>query len=685
MKKLLFSFVWLFCSILLLQAQTTVTYPDDFVNGWDAYIGQKVTFTNRFYLGGFNTEVREDGKSYYTDMALLMQMRRTPTDIATPGTPEYAKAEAASNALWDNQVRLFFNSGNYFLQRIGSYVDNLTATVESAGILRVNHTNDVAWQPGRPTRRPDLGNAEIVVAGANLEAFSPFIDEFKSDGAPQTQEEADLKTAKAIAALRSMDADIYAFCELQDLPTVVDFIAERLNEAYATPGLYAGLNDGLASSQIGAGRTGYVYRTTTVKPVGEMGFPDPSNYVYSRHQYVQHFEQLSNGGCFALSINHFKAKTPNSDPERVRNMNCLINYLNGTPSLDEDVLVMGDLNTYNKEEPIVMIEREGYENLLTRYNPEGFSYVYNNEVGNMDHALASASLTTQVTGAAVYQLNAEENWNYKMGGALVSSDMYGYSDHNPVLVGLRLNPEPEKECENINYSETFSSSLGAFTSKNILGTKDWYCNKGGYANMNGFSGGNNPNEDWLISPAFDLSDKSDATLSFEHTIGYCADKEVMRRNHTLQVTDQYTGNPTTTTWTQLDIPVMPTGTNATYVTPTIQLPENMLKENVRFAFKYLSDNNICGNWCIRNLVFKANCSNSNINYVRTDSGLHWFAADHTLYIYDLPAGATVTLYDMVGKCIATRNANDTSIKLPIPANGLYIVIVEGKVHKIMIR
>lgn len=684
MRKFLLSFVWLFCTLLWLPAQTTVTYPDDFVNGWDAYIGKKVTFTNRFYLGGFNTETREDGKDYYTDIALLTQMRRTPTDIAAPGTPEYTEAEASSNSLWNNQVRLFFNNGYYYLQRIGSYVENLTATVENTGILRVEHVDDVSWKPGRPTQRPELGNAEIVVCGANLEAFSPFIDEFKSDGAPQTQEEADLKTAKVIAALRSMDADIYAFCELQDNPTVVNFIAEQLNEAYATPGLYAGLNDGLASNQIGAGRTGFVYRTTTVKPVGEMGFPDPSNYVYSRHQYVQHFEQLSNGGRFALSVNHFKAKTANSDPERVRNMTCLINYLNGAPSLDEDVLVMGDLNTYGKEEPIVMIEREGYENLLTQYNPEGFSYIYNNETGNMDHALASASLTTQVTGAAVYQLNAEESWNYKMGGALVSSDMYGYSDHNPVLVGLRLNPEPEKECENINYSETFSSSLGAFTTKNILGTKDWYCNRNGYANMNGYSGGNNPNEDWLISPVFDLSGKGDATLSFEHTIGYCADKEVMRRNHTLHVTDHYTGDPNTTTWTQLDIPVMPAGTNAVYVKPTIQFPKEMLKENVQFAFKYLSDDKICGNWCIKNLTFKATCTGSSVNEVKEESGLRWFTANHIIYMYALPVGATVALYDVLGKCIGTHTADGTHIELTVPTNGIYIVTVAGKAYKVAV-
>ncbi len=660
----------------------SLTYPDDFADGWSQYVGQTVTFKNRFYLGGYT-----DNGSQYTGAALFTGMRRTPSDVATPGTPAYTEAEAASNALWDNRVQLTFADGHTFyflLTRIGSYVDGLTATVTGERQIEVARTADVPWQPDRPTARPDLGNADLVVCASNLAAFSPFLDAFKSDNAPDTREEADLKTAKVVAALLNMDADIYAFCELQDTSATVNFIADRLNAALDTPGRYAGLDDGIKPMQIGAGRTGYVYRTDRVKPTGTLGRPDAGDYVYGRHQYVQHFEQLDNGARFALSINHFKAKTAGSDPVRVENMQNLINYLRSAPSLDDDVLVMGDLNTYSREEPLVMLADEGYTDLLAQYDPEGFSYVYQNAVGNMDHAWASASLTTQVTGAAVYQINAEESHHYKLGGDLVTTDMYGYSDHNPVLVGLKLAPETEQPCEDIDFSEPFASSLGAFTPVNVAGGNDWYCDsEWHYAVMNGHSQGGD-NEDWLVSPAFDLRDKGTATLAFEHAINY-ADKSRLEQEHTLWVTDAYTGDPATTTWTQVDIPRYPAGSNWTFVSTRLDLPTAFAgKEAVQFAFKYLCRDGEASAWEIKNLTFQAACGG--------DSGLEapapqpiCYTRGRTVHLEGLPAGAEVRMHDLLGRPLATLHADGTHAAWTAPAPGVYLLTAAGRTYRVAVE
>ncbi len=685
MKK----FLMIICCGCLLTfmsvAQVSVTYPDDFAEGWDKYVGKTVTFENRFYLGGFNSA---DG--YYTDMALFTDMRREPMDVATPGTTAYDEAEAASDALWNDQVHLTFDDGSnymYLLERIGSYVDGLTARVEGECRIRMSSYADVDWQPGRPTQRPDLGEAELVVCASNLQAFSPFLDAFKSDGAPQTQEEADLKTAKVLAALRNMDADIYAFCELQDTSTVVNFIADRLNEAYGQPGLYAAVDDGVKPAQIGAGRTGYVYRTTKVKPVGTLGRPDAGDYVYGRHQYVLQFEQLSNGGRFAFSINHFKAKSgaDNGDARREENMRNLINYLNTAPSLDDDVLVMGDLNAYAKEKPLLMLEDEGYTNLLAEYNPEGFSYVYQNKVGNMDHALISTSLVSQVTGAAVYQINAEESHHYKIGGEMVSDDMYGYADHNPVLVGLNLEPESERACEDIDYSETFSSSLGAFTSVNVKGGNDWYCDSQyHYALMNGYKLGGD-NEDWLVSPAFDLTGKTRATLAFQHAINY-ADIPNLKNNHTLWVTDAYTGDPTTTTWKQVTIPDYPAGNSWSWKNANLALPsEYEGKENVVFAFKYLCEDGKASAWEIKNLTFKAACAASGVESVLLAEKPGVFVSGRNIYMYNLSSGTQVVLYDVTGRIMASVPVTEHTVELPVYTSGMYMLTVAGHSYKIMIR
>lgn len=676
MKK---SFTLVLMSFLLvsihLQAQRNVVYPDDFVNGWDEYIGQTLTFTNRFYVGGFNVNT----ENYYTDMALLTEMRRTPTDLFTPGTPEYDNQVLVSQTIWDNQVRLYFGNGAYWRQRIGSWIENLTARVTEAGKLYVESWEELTWGNNRPTQRPDLGKADIVVCGANLQNFTPWIDvNYKSDGAPQTQEEAELQVAKVMNALYSIDADIYAFSELQDTATCVDFIATKLNEKYGTEGLYAGVDDNQSSNHLAAGRTGYVYRTTAVRPVGTMGYPDAGNYVYSRHQYVQHFEQLSTGGRFALSVNHFKAKTANSDPQRVTNMRNLINYLSTAPNLDNDVLVMGDLNTYSAEEPIVMLEDKGYSNMLSIYNPDGFTYFYKNEVGNMDHALASASLVEQITGAAVYQLNAEESWNYKRGGVAVTDDMYGYADHNPVLVGLTLLPEPEKECTDISYTESFSTSLGAFTSVNIAGTNDWYCTNG-YVMMNGHAKGGD-NEDWLVSPAFNLTQHTAARLSFQHAINFA--KADIKEEHSLWITDNYTGKPNTTQWQELTIPRYPAGNSWTFVSTELSLPAEYLnKENIVFAFKYTCKDGAASAWEIKNLKLTAQCSGTDTEELILQ-GSQAYATPNTICI-SLTATADVAVYNAVGQCVYMQTNAPVNLHLPA-AQGLYIVRIGNDTHKVIV-
>ncbi|MEZ4515742.1 MAG: hypothetical protein R3C44_02510 [Chloroflexota bacterium] len=68
-------------------------------------------------------------------------------------------------------------------------------------------------------------------------------------------------------------------------------------------------------------------------------------------------------------------------------------------------------------------------------------------MGYLDHALGSASLTSQVTAVTEWHINADEpsvldyNTDFKSPGQIVSlyaSDEYRMSDHDPVLVDLNL-------------------------------------------------------------------------------------------------------------------------------------------------------------------------------------------------------------------------------------------------------
>jgi hypothetical protein len=65
-----------------------------------------------------------------------------------------------------------------------------------------------------------------------------------------------------------------------------------------------------------------------------------------------------------------------------------------------------------------------------------YSYVYYGEAGYLDHALCDTSLLPQVTGMTPFHINSDEQDKY----SYTSSDttMFRCSDHDPVVVGLRL-------------------------------------------------------------------------------------------------------------------------------------------------------------------------------------------------------------------------------------------------------
>jgi hypothetical protein len=128
----------------------------------------------------------------------------------------------------------------------------------------------------------------------------------------------------------------------------------------------------------------------------------------------------------------------------------LVSWLAGNPTGtgDADILIMGDLNSYAKEDPITTLVNGGYTNLIAdRLGPQAYSYVFDGQWGYLDHALGSASVLPQVVSVSEWHINADEpnvldyNTNFKSAGQIASlyaADAYRTSDHDPVVVGLNL-------------------------------------------------------------------------------------------------------------------------------------------------------------------------------------------------------------------------------------------------------
>lgn len=186
-----------------------------------------------------------------------------------------------------------------------------------------------------------------------------------------------------------------------------------------------------------------------------------------------------------------------------------------------------------------------------------------------------------------------------------ADDCFGFSGKEPETSGGTDTPTPDQPSTGaVIYSEEFSSDLGKMTPISVAGAQTWRVNTAyKNANMSGFADGkSNANEDWLVSPAFDLTAAKSFSISFEHTInkGNVAN---MKSEQTLWASDNYSGDVKSATWTQVTITTYPTGTDWNYVkSGAINLPASLLgKANVVFTFKYLATDASSANWQIRAL------------------------------------------------------------------------------------
>ncbi len=149
-------------------------------------------------------------------------------------------------------------------------------------------------------------------------------------------------------------------------------------------------------------------------------------------------------------------------------------------------------------------------------------------------------------------------------------------------------------------SESFSKTLGEFTTQNVSGAQVWGISFSA-ATVTGFvSPTNFANEDWLISPEMNLTGIAAAKLSFDHVIRYCTNPVT---DGTIWISENYIeGLPATATWTQLATPVFRDPGNWTFSTIGPISLSAYADKKVRFAFKYLSTTTKAGTWEVKNVL-----------------------------------------------------------------------------------
>lgn len=127
-----------------------------------------------------------------------------------------------------------------------------------------------------------------------------------------------------------------------------------------------------------------------------------------------------------------------------------------------------------------------------------------------------------------------------------------------------------------------------------------------YAKASGYAGGEyTETEAWLVSPAINATTTIGATIKMSHVNRYGSDTE-NALNHKLLVTDDYTGDVTTTVWTELGYEPKETTTKdwTFYESNVVKVPEAYLKENIVFALKYTCGSKSATTWEVQNLAIE---------------------------------------------------------------------------------
>lgn len=459
------------------------------LEGMSVTISQDLTVSENYNLGRF-------GELILSANGRMM----IPTQVALPG--DEARSLAASNRL----RRIVLDDGSnrqnpavipypapelsaFNTVRAGDTVTNLRGVLHySFNEYRIQPTiTPVFVANNLRTSTPDLPDiGSLKIASFNV--LNYFNGDGLGGGFPTSRGansllEFERQREKIISALMAMDADVVGLIEIEndgygELSAIQDLVNglrdSGLDYAVVNPGV-----DKIGSDEIAVG---FIYKPSTVELVNTAVILDravDARFIDTKNRPVlaQTFREISTRAALTVAVAHLKSKGSDcndvNDPDTADGQgNCnltrtsaaqaLTEWLTTDPtqSLQSKSLIIGDLNSYAKEDPIRVIEAAGYVNLLQdKIGDQAYSYVFSGESGYLDHALTNAELYGFVSGVTEWHINADEpraldyNMEFKTPEQVISlygAESYRSSDHDPLLIELNFQPEPEKLAGDFN-------------------------------------------------------------------------------------------------------------------------------------------------------------------------------------------------------------------------------------------
>ncbi|CAM2919560.1 ExeM/NucH family extracellular endonuclease [Vibrio rarus] len=363
---------------------------------------------------------------------------------------------------------------------------------------------------------PNLEEGELVVSSFNVLNFfnSPFggrDNPTNSNRGAESLAEFNVQLEKIVSALVAIDADIYGLIEIENngfdedsaIHVLVEALNSRLDEAdqyqIAMPNDLQG--EGFVGTDAITNKIIYRPSTATLNDTYVIELPQQhvtengsTKSAYQRDAFTASFAVENADKDLVISTNHFKSKgstcwedEATTDQENDVNIQGSCEHFRVSAAyqlaqelnkIDGYKVVMGDLNSYGQEDPILVLTNRdnapadyeiyaarntyiggdagngtplhgdngaliegsfGYHDAIEAMNPNTYSYSYNDTLGTLDYILVDAELKEHVVDAQVWPINAVESslfeYSSEYSGDLQKyNDSYRSSDHDPAII-----------------------------------------------------------------------------------------------------------------------------------------------------------------------------------------------------------------------------------------------------------
>ena len=435
-----------FCSTLWAEQRIRV---EELLKDWNAYQGQYVCITNPLIVCGV-----------FRDSIIL-----APERLFVPEERAEGLADGDSTMYWqrvgyNDSLRISLHSRHPYYLNLGATVTRLRARVIKKGVLSAGREPTFKnWHPSK--RLPKRERGDLMICSANIQNYFVHLGGYASKRT--TPEQHALQQLKTATALKTMDADLYALCELERGPSAPQELVDAMNRL-ARCEVYDFVRTGAEDGDTIA--VGFIYRKDRVRPCGPLlfAYADDMQGIYAHRFILQGFEQISTGERLVVSLNHPRSKRGDPDIANAKRMNnirqalkCIHRAYADSLYTDPDILWLGDYNCYRYEQPVQTIVRAGFAD-LSAVDSTHYTYSYRGECGTLDRVFASPTMAEQVKSVQPVHWNTDyyysaafwSKYNFTANGLTRQAKrnmLFRYSDHDAVLIRVALTPRPDHRAD----------------------------------------------------------------------------------------------------------------------------------------------------------------------------------------------------------------------------------------------